>query len=234
MRILLPFLLAISFTSCITSSVVKKAKTDRKPQEVHEIREAYEDTSGNIIVNFTAKLSGAKRNVPVHMVIPVQTLMRIFLGYNSVEGKCSPGEQLLYGVNRIKPVFYKTADSLGYTPEIEHMQERVVEGFYHPIPSDRLVTDRFRLPVNPADYKYETGWTYKRQQRMLMLYQPAVPFQAPNVSIRNILISVEPSHEKKYARYLLTPLTVPADVATSPLQGIGIGFIALLAWAMRY
>lgn len=221
-------------TSCITSSVLKKAKTDRKPQQVHQIQDAWEDTSGNIIVNFTAKLSPSKRNVPVHLVVPVSTLMRIFLGYKSAKGEFSPGEKILYGVNRIYPIYYKTSDSLGYTPEIEYLQESIQEGSYTPGSTDRKISSQFRLPIDPDEYKYETGWMYKKQKRILLLYQPAVPYQSTYVPIRNIAISVEPSHKKKYARYWLTPVTVTADLATAPLQGIGAGFAMLLSWAIRY
>jgi hypothetical protein len=234
MRASIIVLLPLFFTSCITSSVLKKAKTDRKPQQIHQIQDAWEDTSGNIIVNFTAKLSQSKRNVPVHLVVPVNTLMRIYLGYNSVKGAFSAGEKTLYGVNRIHPIYYKTSDSLGYTPEIEYLQEKVQEGIYAPGATDKNITSHFRLPIDPGEYKYETGWLYKKQKRMLLLYKPAIPFQSTYVPIRNIAISVEPSHKRKYSRYLLTPVTVTADVATAPLQGIGAGFAMLLSWAIRY
>ncbi|QEC40644.1 hypothetical protein [Pseudobacter ginsenosidimutans] len=228
------FLLPLFLTSCITSSVIKKAATDRKPQRIHQIRDAWTDTSGNIIVNFTAKLSGTKRNVPVHLVVPVNTLMRIYLKYNSVKGEFSPGEKLLYGVNRIHSIHYNTSDSLAYTPEIEYQQEKVLEGFYAPGPTDSNITHRFRLPIDPDEYRYETDWIMKKQKRMLFLYQPAIPYQSTYVPINNIAISVEPSHKRKYTRYLLTLVTIPADVATAPLQGIAAGYMMLLAWAMRF
>ncbi len=137
-------------------------------------------------------------------------------------------------MNRIHPIYYKTSDSLGYTPEIEYLQESIQEGAYTPDSTDRKISSRFRLPINADEYKYETGWMYKKQKRILLLYQPAVPYQSTYVPIRNIAISVEPSHKRKYARYLLTPVTVTADVATAPFQGIGAGFAMLLSWAIRY
>lgn len=69
---------------------------------------------------------------------------------------------------------------------------------------------------------------------MLFLYQPVIPYRSTYVPINNIAISVEPSHKKKYTRYLLTSVTVPADVATSPIQGIAAGYVMLLAWALRF
>ncbi|WP_127131692.1 hypothetical protein [Pseudoflavitalea rhizosphaerae] len=63
MRACIIYLFPLILTSCITSSVLEKAATDRKPQQIHQIRDAWKDTSGNIIVNFTAKLSGTKRKL---------------------------------------------------------------------------------------------------------------------------------------------------------------------------
>ena len=48
------------FSGCITSSVNQKAKTDRQHQKALSIREAYADDSGNITINFRAKLSNSK------------------------------------------------------------------------------------------------------------------------------------------------------------------------------
>lgn len=234
MKILILFLIPLAFSSCLTTSMVEKAKTDRKPQQVHAIKDAYADTSGNIIVNFTAKLSNAKKDVPVHLVVPVNTLMRIYLGYHSVKGRFSEGEQLLYGVNRITPMTLTVSDSLKYTPEIEYKQERLMEGFYTPGPADTLITHRFRLPVNPEEYKYEVNWKYKKQERILMLYQPSVPYKSTYVPISNIIISAEPSHRKKYSRYWMAALTGPADLVTLPIQGLGIGFAYALSSAMRF
>jgi hypothetical protein len=74
----------------------------------------------------------------------------------------------------------------------------------------------------------------KKQKRLLLLYQPAVPYRSTYVPINNIAISVEPSHKRKFARYLLTSVSVPADIVTLPIQGIVGGYMLILAWAMRF
>ncbi len=237
MRTSMIFLFPLFFGSCISSSMLEKAATDRKPQKAHQIQDAWADTAGNIIVNFTAKLSGSKRNVPVHMIVPVQTLMRIHLGYRSIDGAFSAGEKLLYGVNRTHTLFHTRtiSDSLkGYVPEIELMQEKIQEGFYDPQPGDINISSQFKLPIDAREYGYEVNGKYKKQQRLVMIYQPAEPFQARYVAINTIVLSVEPSQKRKYSRYWLMPATVSADIVTSPFQGIGIGFTYLLAWAMRF
>ncbi|MBO9632654.1 MAG: hypothetical protein J7578_06005 [Chitinophagaceae bacterium] len=231
MRYFILLLSPLFLTGCFSTTMLDKAARDRKPQKVYQIQDAWEDTASNIIVNFTAKLSGKKRNVPAYMIIPVNTLMRVYLGDNRTYYALSPGEKNLYGVNRIHPVLYKTADSLGKLAEIECLQEKVQEGHYAPRPSDIQVLHRFRLPVKPHKLRYKMNWNYYKQKRILLLYQPDTPYKDSAKIIQTLLISVEPSHQRKYSRYLLTPLTVSADLVTIPFQ---FGMLFLLPWAIRY
>jgi len=230
MNIRAVLIVPLIFSGCMTTSVIRKAKADRQNQEVLLISGAYSDTAGNITINFRAKLSKAKKNEPVHVTLPVDSLVELYLRHPGLDTLFaeSPG-----GVNGIFPVLDKTADSLGFTPNIELTQRKVKEGFYEPSPTDTSIGGRFRLPLDVRAYHRPTFSGPVSRMRLLMLYKPPTPYAGRYQPVRDVMISVEPSYKRKRSRYLLTALSVPADIITSPFQAIGLGVMFLIATAIK-
>ncbi|WP_423735600.1 hypothetical protein [Chitinophaga caseinilytica] len=169
--------------------------------------------------------------MPVHVRLPVDSLVKLYLRHEILDTLFagSPG-----GINGISPVLGKTADSLGFTPNIELRQRNVKEGFYLPSPTDTPIGVRFRLSLDARAYPRRSLSGPITQQRIILLYQPPTPYAGKYQPVRNIMISVEPSYKRKRTRYLLTALSVPADIVTSPFQAIGLGVMLLVAGTMKF
>lgn len=219
-----PFLLLmpIILTGCFTAYITDKAEIDHRPQKVRNIRDAWADTAGNVIVNFEGKLSGSKRNAPAHMVVPVRRVINDFSPAISNK-KYIEKKDSLPGIKMVSQLQEPNSDSIYNATEILLEQQMVLEGFYTPTDTDTLISQQFRLSVKPTDYKWSRINIPVSPERLVLLYHPGTPPQGPAFGGSDIVISVEPSPKKRFRWYLLMPVTVAADIATFPVQLIVAG-----------
>lgn len=221
---LMPLILLtlISFSGCITSNTIEAARQNRRPQKVNAISGVYEDASGALIVNFTATLSPKQRRVPLHVRIPVDTLLSVFRKADTINYSVTVEEKKMYDINRM-------AVERGY----RHLKEGYIEGInlefdkavlksgYYPVGGLDTAAGRLSLPKFSHDFRYRANGKPIKARHIVLLYLPALPDQK-RLARGYMVINIEPSSRKKYTRYGLVPLALVADVLTSPFQLLGL------------
>ncbi|SFD98553.1 hypothetical protein SAMN05518672_10441 [Chitinophaga sp. CF118] len=229
MRLPLICLLSLlSFTSCITSSVVQTAKYDRQPQKVREIKDASIDSSGCLLINFTARLSWNQQKAPLHIRIPADSLLHMYVT-NSQLTYYPADNQKYAGITKLHRVLSNPADKLGYGVIAELTDKAVQRGFASPTYKDSI-NGKLQLPVSLYDYHFsdENGNSYKHS-RLVLLYIPKQQLYQTNMKTDYLVIALPPSRKRTYWRYGLTPFSATADAITLPFQGL----VALVAYYMR-
>ncbi len=235
----IPLLIAVSLSGCITNKVLETAKDDRRNEKVTAINSQYVDTANLLVVNFTAKFPGHKKG-SYHISVPVDTLIAAFQYRKALAYYPDSLLSSTYKLNRVYRVTDSPAGCTGLGIAIELNRDAVVEGFYIP-PGASTAEGRIVNYRNKKGFRYEMmadeNYLPSNAKHPVLLFYPAqanLPKYNTRFKTDYIALSLAPSNKRKYTRYALLPLTAAGDLVTLPLQAIGVGFLALMAYGMKY
>ena len=234
MRIaLLAFICCTLFSSCFTSLFIGTVQEDRRPQSVKSIQHAFTDSSGSLVINFNAKLSGRKSNEKVHIIIPVDTLIDLYNEGKAWQFQSSDTIQKQFGVQYFYMVGHQIVDSIKNGLTLDLSRNLLRSGFYDTT-GMKVRNATVVMPGHKDDYPYKNKETlfylspfnFKRK-RMVLLYVPDSSYRYVNKQSSRpgkfdyIAIGIEPSSRRSLYRYGLTPVALAADAVTLPFQLMG-------------
>jgi len=216
-------LLSLSFFSfgCITTSNLKKAKLERKSLTVNAVLSSNIDVDGVANINFTSQ--GKKYQLRV----PLDSIIRIFNRIGGLEYRNPDTSSVFVGVDYEEKkylILYKLSALLEITDARTNAKNDSIFTVYK---------DKVFMSNNVLDSTVEIQGTATSIKTFVFQYAGSDTIAAYRKNRANYLITLIPEQKKK-GRYFLLPLTVTADIVTLPLQGLALGFTALLAWAMRF
>lgn len=211
-------------SGCMTIMTTQVAQKQRQPQKVHQVKDAYTDSSGATIINFTARLSRKEKNVPLHVRIPLDTLLMIYDTAGKKIYDPSAAEKETYGIIHLHTPW--RADSTGKSTILEFSRDILRPGFFQGEVAD-TIRGILSLPASKMNYpsylgdKHSHDYTVygNRSDHIVFFYVPAKALPTKDY----IAISIERSAKRRYGLYALMPLSVGVDAVTLPLQVIWFG-----------
>lgn len=216
------------FTSCITSKTIHKAKGDRRNEQVDRLLTSYKDTSGNLVIVYTKKHDRSF----YRSVVPIDSIIHVYLNAKSLSYVNKDTT-----INNYKGVLFASIinNEPGFQRIVLFNTETPLKdtsGLYHEFKKNEQVvniyTGKMSIPVVKNDSVYFESLQAKPVSFMYKTYR-----KDDVVKEQLYLITYEP-HKRKYIRYGLVPFTASLDGVTAPFQLIGVGFMALLAAAMKF
>lgn len=224
--LLIPFLL----TSCFTGQLLDKAKKEKKYETIQNVQHSNIDSAGNVF--FIIKRFNSKKNYAFK--INIDTLFMIYKDSKQLNLIFDNAERKNNGY--VAGIFYNDDLPKNYpNPLLIFLERKSLKS----ITADErpanmrnfleaeLYAQRHFMPVETSGSSSKS-FAWNNQKYMTVVYKDYQRTSVrPNPSNRTFIIGIQ-SIRKRNLRYLLTPLTVVADVATFPIQLIVYGFIQLI------
>lgn len=219
-------LCVVMLSGCITNSLLTQAPYDRQSQKIKRVKDVYTDSTGALLINFTAKKSWIKRRVAMHLRIPADSLLQYYTScqhsIQPIQDSCAP-YAMSWWISGGKSQYH-------HGPIVELTSEHSTAGFQYP-PHQDSIHGQLELPTQLTHYNNFAGnGSRYTGTRMVMIYVPEHKPDTSNKYASQLIIAFPPSKHKRYYRYGMLPLTVAEDIVTGPFQGLAL----LIANAMGY
>jgi len=211
--------------SCITACVLDDIKDDRQPDRVRKIKSAGFDSTGTLLINFTAKLDGRLKARPYHIMVNIDTAYAYYGQPLTAKGA------VLRMKTHINGVTYNYDDNgiTGPGHTIEFKKDIIKNGF---APSNSFANNVTGIKLYKGHKAFApANGAYAKH--IVFVMRDTARWKALDSS-NYVALTIEPSSKRKYARYAFVPLTAAADVVTSPLQLIGFGLMAAVASIIKF
>lgn len=219
------------FASCFTINNIRKARSDRKPEIVDSILTSYKDDKGNLHIIYTKQ----KDKHIYGSVIPVDTIISRYRQAKTID--------LINIDTTIKDhrgVFFteNINNQRGFQRLIYYSQE-----YTYPDTSDLsreiknnegvvdVIGDKMSIPLFESDTTIATKYISSKVVAFKLRSQNE---NTDSLKRKEMYVVVFEPRKKKYARYLLTPLTVGLDVVTLPGQIIYYGALLIIANTIKF